>query len=177
MVWDIPPNIPHLSDPYERTTKINALKKEPKDKSRFEGFSKLQDSNKSNRVANYDQKKARGDKKDKGRSKDKACYKCELPGHQTRDCKAKEQALHDTQAMLNTAKVGAVATRTTVSIRGVLNTNPPFDELVSMNISSDAEIESGLDIESNITSMTGEVFSVDAWETKVRAVQQRIKEL
>ena len=79
--------------------------------------------------------------------------------------------------MLNTAKVGAVATRTTVSIRGVLNTNPPFDELVSMNISSDAEIESGLDIESNITSMTGEVFSVDAWETKVRAVQQRIKEL
>lgn len=48
-----------------------------------------------------------------------------------------------------------------------------------MNISSDSEVESGLDIESDTTPMAGEGFSVDShgWKTKVRAVQQRIKEL
>ena len=81
--------------------------------------SKPQDSkkdNKSDRAANHDQKKARGDKKDKDKSsfviwKDKLSkaikerrFKDKLSAHQTRDCKAKEQALHDTQAMLDATK-------------------------------------------------------------------------
>ena len=86
-------------------------------------------------------------------------------------------------------QVDTVTTPTAVSIRGALNTNSPFDELVSMDFSSNFEVESGLeveyglevefglDIESDITSMTEELFSVDAWEAEVRAVQQRIKEL
>ena len=109
---------------YERTAKINAFKDEHIDKSRSEGSSKSQDSkkdNKSDRAANHDQKKAPGGKKDQKssfaiwkdklseaireyRSKEKACYKCGLSGHQTRDCTAKEQALHNTQAILNAAK-------------------------------------------------------------------------
>ena len=50
---------------------------------------------------------------------------------------------------------------------------------IPMDISSNSEIQSGQDIESDTTPMAGEVFSVDShvWETKVFAVQQRIKEL
>ena len=93
--------------------------------------------------------------------------------------------------MLNAANVGAVATPTAMPIRGVLNTNSPSDELVPMDLSSDFEVKSGLEVEfglnvelglnveSDTTSMAGEVFSVDShvWEAKIRAVQQRIKEL
>ena len=66
-----------------------------------------------------------------------------------------------------------MATPTAVPIRGVLNTNPSFDELVLINLSSDAEVEFGLDIESDTTLMTREALSVDSHvcEAKVRAVQ------
>ena len=68
-----------------------------------------------------------------------------------------------------------MATPTAVPILGALNTNSPSDDSVPMNLSSDFEVESELDIESNITPLAGEVFSVDShvWKTKVRAVQQR----
>ena len=71
-----------------------------------------------------------------------------------------------------------MATPTAVPIRGALNTNSPSDESVPTDLSSDSEVESGLDVESN-TTPAGEVFSVDShvWETKVRAIQQRIKKL
>lgn len=65
--------------------------------------------------------------------------------------------------MLKAAKqVGAVATPTAVPIRGALNTNSPSGESVPINLSSDFEVESELDIESNTTPMPGEVFSVDS---------------
>ena len=69
-----------------------------------------------------------------------------------------------------------MATPTAVPIRGAHNTNSPSDESVPMDLSSDSEVESGLDVESN-TTPAGEVFCVDShvWETKVRAIQQRIK--
>ena len=60
-------------------------------------------------------------------------------------------------------QVDAVAAPTAVPVLGALNTNSPSDESVPMDISSDSEVES------DITPMAGEVFSVD-WEAKVRAV-------
>lgn len=118
----------HQLQRYEKTVKINTSREGHKDKS--ERSSDPQDSkkdNKSGRAANQGHKKDPGDKKNKKdkssstrplilwkdklsddvrsrRNKDQACYKCGLPGHATRDCTAKEQILHDTQAMLDAAK-------------------------------------------------------------------------
>ncbi len=115
----------HQVHRYEKTARTHAQKDGHKDKSRSEGSTKPQDSkkdNKSGRAANHDQKKNRDDKdsstkapfvmwKDKlsddvrdRRWKDQACFKCGLPGHKTRDCTAKDQTLHDSQAMLEAAK-------------------------------------------------------------------------
>ena len=58
-----------------------------------------------------------------------------------------------------------------------MNISSNFEVESRLEVESGLDVEFGLDVESDTTSMAEEVFSIDAWEAKVRAVRQRIKEL